>query len=148
MAKTIYYILFSFVMLNLIGLSGCTSEERQPELQTSQNPPIPVSNSPKPELENKPFTLHINRASKQMTIIDKNGAEVMKVPIGIGRGGLKPKRDMMDLVTPTGELVVDLILYQQETFNQVNPKLQEKYLQSEFREFFGDKQGLKTYLIR
>ncbi|NJQ98764.1 MAG: hypothetical protein HC784_16780 [Hydrococcus sp. CSU_1_8] len=78
-----------------------------------------------------------------MQIIDANSAEVIKVPIGIGRGGLKSKRDMMDYVTPTGEFVVDLILYQQESFNQVSPKLRDRYLNSEFRELFAQPQGLK-----
>lgn len=131
-------------MMGMIGLTGCNTNDAKAQLQNLKSSPIKASNSSKPQQENnKPFVIHINRSIKQMKVIDKNGIEVMKVPIGIGRGGLKPKQDMMDLVTPTGELVVDLILYQQENFNQVSSQLKDQYLQTEFREFFNEQQGLK-----
>ena len=130
--------LFLLSILGLTSLSGCGSKD------IVTHSPMPASHSslPVPE-KSKPFLLAIDRSGKRMKILDKNGIEVNNVPIGVGRGGLRPKQDMMDLVTPTGEFVVDLILYQNEKFNRVSPQLREQYLDSQFREFFVDEQGLK-----
>ncbi|NJP19722.1 MAG: L,D-transpeptidase [Hydrococcus sp. CRU_1_1] len=127
--------------IGITGLGGCSSSmDRQIDRSSAMKTANPAKSLPE---TNKSFTIKIDRATQQMQIIDANSAEVIKVPIGIGRGGLKSKRDMMDYVTPTGEFVVDLILYQQESFNQVSPKLRDRYLNSEFRELFAQPQGLK-----
>jgi lipoprotein-anchoring transpeptidase ErfK/SrfK len=138
---------FSFnlpiVLIGLTFLIGCNTQK-----QAEINPPINLVTqtqelSPLNITDRQPFTIIINRKSKEMRIIDSQNVELIKTPIGIGRGGFKQKTDMMDLVTPTGEMEVDLILYRDENFNQINPQLKEKYLTSEFKTFFETQEGLK-----
>ncbi|MCU0534329.1 MAG: L,D-transpeptidase family protein [Hydrococcus sp. Prado102] len=133
--------IIAIAFVGLMGLGGCSDPTN---IQIDKPSAMKTSNPSKSSLEkNTPFTIKIDRVVQQMQVIDPNGAEVIKTPIGIGRGGLKSKRDMMDYVTPTGEFVVDLILYQQESFNRVSPQLHDRYLNSEFRELFAKPQGLK-----
>jgi hypothetical protein len=131
----------AIAFIGLTGLGGCSSSKDvpidKPSAMKTANPSKSLSE------KNKPYIIKIDRAAQQMQVIDANGVEVIKAPIGIGRGGLKTKRDMMDYVTPTGEFVVDLILYQQESFNSISPQLRDRYLNSEFRELFTQPQGLK-----
>lgn len=136
--------LVSVIAIALVGLTGLTSCSSSTDVEIDKPSAMKTANPSQsiPET-NKPYTIKIDRAAQQMQVIDANGAEAMKVPIGIGRGGLKTKRDMMDYVTPTGEFVVDLILYQQESFNSINPQLRDRYLKSEFRQLFARSQGLK-----
>lgn len=64
------------------------------------------------------YHLHIDRAQRQLYVLNADGAVAWKAPCGIGRGGLAQKKSMADAVTPTGEFVVDLILDQQPQFDQ------------------------------
>lgn len=56
------------------------------------------------------YHLHIDRAHKQLYVLNADDAVVWQAPCGIGRGGLRVKKSMADAVTPTGEFVVDIIL--------------------------------------
>jgi lipoprotein-anchoring transpeptidase ErfK/SrfK len=136
--------LVSIIAIALVGLTGLTSCSSSTDVEIDKPSAMKTANLSKslPE-KNKPYTIKIDRAAQQMQVIDANGAEAIKVPIGIGRGGLKTKRDMMDYVTPTGEFVVDLILYQQESFNSISPQLRDRYLKSEFRQLVAHPKGLK-----
>ncbi|GEM_PF-1429534 len=133
---------FNLLIIIPIFLIGCNQKNR-----SNINPPIPISKTPETSpltiADRQPFTIKINRVTKEMTIFDHQNIEVIKTPIGIGRGGLKQKTDMMDFVTPTGEMEVDLILYQDENYSQISPQLKDKYLNSEFKTFFQNQQGLK-----
>lgn len=92
------------------------------------------------------YVILINRSDKKLTVNDNFGKIILEADVGIGRGGLKKKKSMSDNITPTGEFVIDLILYNDPNFNKIDPKLKEKYLKSEFAELIRSKDGLSRLL--
>jgi hypothetical protein len=72
--------------------------------------------------------LHINRKEKTLVVVGADNKVLFQSPVGIGKGGLKRKRSMNDLVTPTGDFVVDLVLVKSTPkFNNVSPKYLRRY---------------------
>lgn len=75
----------------------------------------------------QPHRIEIDRKARTMSVYRGHaGKPILETRIGIGRGGLGQKKSMNDYITPCGEFVVDLILYQ-EKFNDVDKKLLQKY---------------------
>jgi hypothetical protein len=73
--------------------------------------------------------LHIDRKHRKIYVL--NGSKVIyKSECGVGRGGLKIKKKMSDFITPTGEFVVDLILYVKPQFNTISMLNFNKYKSS------------------
>ena len=139
------------VIINLFFLTGCNKKEENinninninTQPQVAIIPSENKENSPLSIQENQPFVIKINRLTKEMKIFNNQGSQIIKTSIGIGRGGLKNKTHMMDLITPIGEMEVDIILYKDENFSQISPQLKEKYLSSDFKNFVENNQGLK-----
>ena len=140
----------TFLISALLGatLTGCHSTA---ELVTTSDSPSRQDVELIPSLEDQsvepksegPFSVLINRQHKQLMVLDKNGQVVVEAPVGIGKGGLSVKTSMSDLVTPTGTMVVDLILYQEPQYNRVEPGASERFSSpSEFGEFFSGSGGL------
>ncbi|MCB9674773.1 MAG: L,D-transpeptidase [Alphaproteobacteria bacterium] len=75
----------------------------------------------------EPLSVHVHRAGRTLYLLDARGAVVASEPVGIGRGGLGEKRDMADLVTPTGTFLVDLVLTADGTRNAVSPAAVERF---------------------
>jgi L,D-peptidoglycan transpeptidase YkuD (ErfK/YbiS/YcfS/YnhG family) len=87
--------------------------------------------------------LLIHRSAKQLEVLNSRGDRLYQAPVGIGQGGLKEKQDMADLVTPTGEMKVDLILYKKSDYNQIAPQNVEHFAHDpQFRPLVSQPQGL------
>lgn len=140
-----YFKILIFIFFSL-NLTSCHNTE-QTQIKTLEKPSINLTQTPQSQpltiKDRQPFVIKIKRSTKEMTIFDRHNVAMMKTPIGIGRGGLKTKTDMIDLVTPIGTMKVDLILYKDENFNQVAPEMKAKYLSSGFKDFFTNQAGLK-----
>lgn len=63
--------------------------------------------------------VYIDKAGLQFYVIDQDGNILFKAPCGVGKGGLKQKKNMSDSVTPIGEFTVDLILYENNSFDNI-----------------------------
>lgn len=74
-------------------------------------------------------TIHIDRKHHKFYVLNDNKV-IYQSECGTGKGGLKTKKRMSDLVTPTGEFVVDLILYKNSSFNTVSKSNINKYRKS------------------
>ena len=72
----------------------------------------------------------IDRAARLMIVVDGSGKTVLSSRIGIGRGGLRTKRSMDDLITPTGSFVVDIILTSNKDGSQVSSSLRHRFRQN------------------
>lgn len=79
--------------------------------------------------------VYIDRAGLQFYVMDQNGNVLFKAPCGIGKGGLKQKKNMSDSVTPTGEFTVDLILYENNSFDDILKSSADRY--SKQKKYFG-----------
>ncbi len=89
------------------------------------------------------YSLLIHRTDKRLELLDLQGVPLWNTVIGIGRGGLKEKKDMADLITPTGEMTVDLILYRKPEYNRIARNNVERFSKNaEFRDFVIHQQGL------
>lgn len=64
--------------------------------------------------------VHVDRLNREVYVLDEAGAVVHQEPAGIGRGGLKDKTTMSDLVTPTGTFTVDLVVSQDGRHNAIS----------------------------
>ena len=141
--KKIFFI-FKLAIISSLLIPSCNKQTKQVD-----QPLFSVTISDHQEVkesaiqESQIFTIYISRQDKEMIVVDGQNQEIIKTSIGIGRGGLKQKINMMDLVTPTGELEVDLILYQDKNFSRVSSDVQEKYLNSQFQSFVDDQEGLE-----
>lgn len=93
--------------------------------------PVPAANS-----------VVIDRKSLQMQLINAKGQELLRSPIGIGRGGLKKKRSMADEITPTGTFTVDLILSKDEQSNQISSANAKRYRKTSRTDLVSSKSGL------
>jgi hypothetical protein len=71
--------------------------------------------------------LYVDRNTKKIYVLDGRHHIVLLDSVGIGKGGLKAKVNMDDLVTPTGTFTVDLILFKDKRFNQISAALKNRY---------------------
>jgi hypothetical protein len=75
------------------------------------------------DVQNK--SVVVDRKNRLLYLLNE-GTVVETTPIGIGRGGLKPKTSMQDHVTPTGEFHVDIILSKDSEFNAIDKATKER----------------------
>lgn len=68
----------------------------------------------------------IDRASKQLELF-QNDQLVLRSRIGIGKGGLRQKKDMADNVTPSGKFVVEIVLSNDLEANSTARSLLARY---------------------
>jgi hypothetical protein len=86
----------------------------------------------------------IDRKNRRLKVLSKNGTvTVYDTAIGIGRGGLGVKKNMADCITPSGDFVVDLILYKPE-YNAVEESLRKRF--PEQAEYLDSPEGLQKLL--
>lgn len=89
------------------------------------------------------YSLYIDRSGKELYVLKPDGSVLWKKPCGIGRGGLKQKRNMADSVTPTGQFKIDIILYEKADFNAVSDRIIDKYKQKKkYHGLVSNKEGL------
>jgi len=86
--------------------------------------------------------LYIDRQSRRLYVLDKGSHIIFQDPVGVGRGSLRIKRSMGDLVTPTGEFLVDLILYKDKGFDAVSADDLRRYKNSRFSTLISSESGL------
>lgn len=125
------------VILSL--LLSCTIESQEPN--KSQ---ISVTKS---ETQPVVYKIIINRLSRTIKVLQQDGKPFATKKVGVGRGGLKLKKNMGDLVTPTGEFEVDIILYKDAHFNKISPHLQAQYEKTEFSPLVKDQAGLNQLFL-
>lgn len=71
----------------------------------------------------------IDRKSRRLCAYNGTGkTKLLSCSIGVGRGGLKQKKSMNDLVTPTGKFIVDIILSNDSSTVQISDSLRRKLL--------------------
>lgn len=100
--------------------------------------------SPSLNLASQNHFIYINRSAKKLHVLDSNGKAISTYHCGIGRGGLREKKSMSDYVTPTGDFVVDLILFENSEFNQISQSNQEKFESKKaYKNYISDKAGLR-----
>lgn len=137
-------------VLILLGMFACSEsniiQNGQNTVKVStlpNNQPILVGNtSPQPNVD-KTYSLLINRTNKRLQVFDHQGVEVWNSAIGIGKGGLKQKKNMADFITPTGEMTVDLILYKKPEYNKIADNNIKRFSKNtQFRNLVTDQQGL------
>lgn len=87
--------------------------------------------------------LTLNRAKRALYLTDDQKI-IWRTSVGIGRGGLLQKKNMSDLITPTGTFTVDVILYKDSSYNQISPSAIKKFNRDpEFARLLKDQLGLK-----
>lgn len=118
-------------------LETVTSREPKPSTEKTESAAIAQNN------QEEPYSILIHRADKRLEVLNSQGTPVYQAAIGIGQGGLKEKQDMADLVTPTGQMTVDLILYKKSAYNQIVSQNVERFAKNpEYRPLVGQLQGL------
>ena len=85
--------------------------------------------------------IYIDRKNKTMYVID-GGARNTSDVVGIGKGGLRRKRNMGDQVTPTGTFAVDIILSDRRTDNAIDKKYIKRYGTKTASRFLGSEVAL------
>lgn len=75
--------------------------------------------------------IEIDRKTKTLIAKDASGKVVLRSKVGIGSGGLAKKRNMEDLVTPSGDFKVELILSKNSEKNRVSSDVLNKYSRDE-----------------
>lgn len=87
----------------------------------------------------------VYRKDKKLIIFDADEKAIFTSSIGIGKGGLKSKKSMADLVTPTGDFVVDLIISEESSLNAVSAENVDRYQDDKVfsRLIDGSQQGLE-----
>lgn len=78
-----------------------------------------------------PAWIHVDRRARVVYLMDATGQVLHQESVGIGRGGLREKTAMADLVTPTGRFVVDVILEPSGEFVSVSDGIRQKYAESD-----------------
>lgn len=73
--------------------------------------------------------IHIDRKGRTLYVL-KHDRIIYRTHCGTGKGGLKTKKNMSDLITPTGDFKVDLILYKKSKYNAVSKNNIDKYKHS------------------
>jgi len=71
--------------------------------------------------------VHVDRKHRQVYILDVHGGVVHQEPAGVGRGGLKDKTTMSDLVTPLGSFRVDLVVSENGDHNAISDELKDRW---------------------
>lgn len=99
----------------LFFLLGC--------VPSSSPAPAPVEAPPAPP----PPSVVVWRSGRTVFLLDETGQILHSEPIGIGRGGLRDKDSMDDLVTPTGTFVVDLVLHRAHARDAVAPEAVRRF---------------------
>ncbi|HEY9785117.1 MAG TPA: L,D-transpeptidase [Candidatus Obscuribacterales bacterium] len=69
----------------------------------------------------------IDRRSKEMQVVSARGNVLLRCPVGIGKGGLAPKKSIADSVTPTGEFRVDVILTARPELNAIDSSMVKRF---------------------
>lgn len=69
----------------------------------------------------------VRRKEHILCIYDQSGKKILETPVGIGRGGIAEKKSMDDCITPAGDFVVDIVLYQNDIFDDVDVRVKERY---------------------
>lgn len=82
----------------------------------------------------------IDRQSKTLTVMNK---QIEHCKVGVGRGGLGEKKVMDDFITPAGKFIVDLVLYQNPEYDEVNAELLQRYKNDPRAKFLRNRQGLQ-----
>lgn len=142
----------SWVLLPMV-LSACTASTRVQPPEMTAAPPISEAPPSSEAVAKTPlatqsqpiekYSLLIHRREKRLEVLNRRGDRLYQASIGIGQGGLKEKQDMADLVTPTGEMTVDLILYKKPAYNQIaNQNVQRFSPSPQFRPLVSQPQGL------
>lgn len=92
---------------------------------------------------NETYSIRIERKSKRISVFDSSGKVVLRGPVGIGKGGLLGKRNMADLVTPTGNFVVNIVLSNDQRQVKISPELRNKYKSDKaYADFLNSPEGL------
>ncbi|MBD2120932.1 L,D-transpeptidase [Trichocoleus sp. FACHB-262] len=134
-----------------VVLFACTApraeQPQRPETSTAVATKQPVelveNSSIVSNKQKETYSLVIHRSDKRLEVLNSQGDRLYEAPIGIGQGGLKEKQDMADLVTPTGEMTVDLILYKKSAYNQIASQNVQRFAQNpQFRPLVSQPQGL------
>lgn len=148
-SKTFRWVSRAVAVLLPVALFACTASE------TAQHQEGVTLTHPKPSTEvveqasvasnsqEEAYTILIHRKDKRLEVLNRQGDRLYQAAVGIGQGGLKEKQDMADLVTPTGEMTVDLILYKNPAYNQIASQNVERFAKApEFRPLVSQPQGL------
>lgn len=69
----------------------------------------------------------VNRKLRRIQVFGAGSKPLIESPIGIGRGGLGMKRSMSDCITPAGNFVVDIVLFEKPECDAVSAAVLEKY---------------------
>ncbi len=125
---------------------GDTSQQIENSIPASPNEvELTKVPSPNPSKQSGEFLLLVNRRTKQLKVFAPQGNLILQTFVGVGRGGLKAKKNLADLVTPKGEMEVDLILYENPRYNQIAPSLKNKYLEhKDYQRLVKEPNGLKN----
>lgn len=98
---------------------------------------------PEPASEPIPTRIHVDRSARTIALLDDDGQVLHREPIGIGRGGLRDKREMSDFVTPTGTFTVDLVVHAAGTHDAVSPEAVERFASNpDFAKLLSGEPGL------
>lgn len=119
-------------------------EHKQGSITTSKSA-IHASTSPgdrKGAYPHELISISVNRAKRTMTVYGSNGEVILSSTVGVGRGGLKRKLSMEDMVTPTGDFTVDIVLSNNEALCKIDPALAKKYNKSLFSTYVSSQSGL------
>ncbi len=144
------FSLGSLIWLIAISLSACSysnyntqNRENIINANTLANPTLVAKDAKLQTTQAQSYSILIHRADKRLEVFDGQGVRLWNTPIGIGAGGLKEKKNMADLITPTGNLTVDLILYKKPEYNKIAKNNIERFASNTlFRNFVTDPQGL------
>jgi len=71
--------------------------------------------------------VHIDRTARIVYVLDEQGMVVHQEPVGVGRGGVKDKTAMSDLVTPVGTFEVDLVVAENSAYNDISDALRSRW---------------------
>jgi L,D-peptidoglycan transpeptidase YkuD (ErfK/YbiS/YcfS/YnhG family) len=136
----------SWVGLLTVALVACSASPQHQATVVSVNAtPSTQPDQPTSVIRSKQEDIYllIHRSDKRLEVLNSRGDRLYQAPVGIGQGGLKEKQDMADLVTPTGEMKVDLILYKKSDYNQIAPQNVEHFAHDpQFRPLVSQPRGL------
>ena len=88
------------------------------------------------------YTLIIDRKVRTFYVLNDKNKIIRQFPCGIGKGGLKKKKNMSDMITPMGDFVVDIILYKDKQYANIADSAQKRFGSGEYKDFVKDKEGL------
>ncbi|HEY9693973.1 MAG TPA: L,D-transpeptidase [Oculatellaceae cyanobacterium] len=142
--------IWSLISAMPIALSACfysndntQNKENIIDANTLLNPTFVRKDVKTSSTQNQSYSILIHRADKRLEVFDSQGVRLWNTAIGIGAGGLKEKKNMADLITPTGNLTVDLILYKKPEYNKIARNNVERFAKNAlFSDFVTEQQGL------